>query len=184
MIRAAITFIALVLPAATTAEPQRVSEIWTDPRPRPRGEELLRSAMIVGHNEARRQYGVAPLVWDEALARDAATYARQMARSGRFEHDEQRGRNPPQGENLWVGTRTAYSYEKMIGYLVDERRFYRPGQFPDVSRTGDWTDVAHYTQIIWPTTERFGCATASNDADDYLVCRYLPAGNVYGTVLR
>ena len=48
---------------------------WTDPRPQPRGEALLRSAMIAGHNQARRRYGVAPLAWDEALARDAAVYA-------------------------------------------------------------------------------------------------------------
>jgi Cysteine-rich secretory protein family len=83
-----------------------------------------------------------------------------------------------------MGTRDAYSYSDMIGLLVDERRFYRPGRFPAVSRTGDWSQVAHYTQIIWPASRRVGCATASNRANDYLVCRYLPAGNVVGTVLR
>jgi hypothetical protein len=140
--------------------------------------------MIAAHNDARRQYGVGPLTWDDALARDAAIYAQYLARTGRFEHDPQRGRRAPQGENLFMGTRNAYSYGDMIGLLIDERRYFRPGRFPAVSRTGDWSRVAHYTQIVWPTSQRVGCATASNRANDYLVCRYLPAGNVVGTVLR
>lgn len=166
------------------AAQERVIEMWTDKRPQPRGEALLRTAMMAGHNEARRQYGVAPLAWDEGLAGDARAYAEILARAYRFEHDPQRGRNPKQGENLWMGTRTAYSYAEMIGQLVGERRHYRPGRFPEVSRTGDWSQVGHYTQIIWPTSQRVGCATASNRTRDYLVCRYWPAGNVVGTMLR
>lgn len=157
--------------------------MW-DRQPKPRDETMMRSAMIAGHNQARARYGAAPLVWDEALARDAQTYATVLARSGRFEHDPQQSHRPRQGENLWMGTRTAYSYAQMIGHLVGERRFYQPGRFPNVSRTGDWSHVGHYTQIIWPTSQRVGCATASNRSHDYLVCRYLPAGNVYGTLLR
>lgn len=173
-----------MIPAASAAAPQRVVERWTDFRPQPRGEELLRGTMIAAHNQARRQYGVGPLVWDEALARDARAYAQWLARTNRFEHDPQRGRNPKQGENLWMGTRSAYSYADMIGHLVDEWRYFRPGRFPAVSRTGDWSQVAHYTQIVWPTSQRVGCATASNRANDYLVCRYWPAGNIVGTVMR
>ena len=140
--------------------------------------------MISAHNEARRQYGVGPLVWDDALARDAQVYARTLVRSGQFKHDPQIGRRPHQGENLWVGTRTAYSYAEMIGLLIGERRYFRPGRFPMVSSTGDWSQVAHYTQVVWPTTQRVGCATASNRANDYLVCRYLPAGNVVGVLMH
>lgn len=140
--------------------------------------------MMSGHNEARRRYGVAPLVWDEALSRDAAVYAQRLARTNRFEHDRQAGRSLRQGENLFMGTRTAYSYGDMIRLLVEEGRYYRPGRFPNVSTTGDVSHVGHYTQIIWPTSQRVGCATASNRANDYLVCRYLPAGNVVGTYLR
>lgn len=164
--------------------PQQGVLPWSDKRPQPRNPALLRSTMISAHNEARRLYGVAPLVWDDGLARDAGVYAQWLARTGRFEHDPQRGRRPPQGENLFMGTRSAYSYADMIGLLVDERRYFRPGRFPAVSRTGAWSQVAHYTQIIWPTSQRVGCATASNRSDDYLVCRYLPAGNVVGTTLR
>lgn len=181
---ALLTALALFLPVAAAATPQRLTHIWDDRRPKPRGEELMRSTMIAAHNRARAQYGVAPLAWDEGLARDARAYAQILARSGRFEHDRRLGPRLPQGENLWMGTRTAYSYAQMIGQLIDERRFYRPGRFPNVSRTGEWSHVAHYTQIIWPASQRVGCATAFNRNHDYLVCRYSPAGNIVGTVLR
>ncbi len=140
--------------------------------------------MLSGHNEARRLRGVPPLGWDPALARDARIYARHLARTSRFEHDRQSGRAARQGENLFMGTRGAYRYSEMIGLLVDERRHFRPGRFPDVSRTGQVTHVGHYTQIIWPASRRVGCALASNRSNDYLVCRYFPAGNVAGTYLR
>jgi hypothetical protein len=40
--------------------------------------------------------------------------------------------------------------------------------------------VAHYVQIVWRGTRAVGCAMASGASDDYLVCRYSPAGNVVG----
>jgi hypothetical protein len=184
MMRASLTALGLLLPALALATPQSATIPWTDPRPQPRNPRLLQATMISAHNQARRQYGSGPLVWDETLARDAAIYAQKLARSGRFEHDPQVGRRPKQGENLWVGTRSAYSYAEMIGLLIDERRYFRPGRFPAVSRTGDWSQVAHYTQIVWPATRQVGCATASNRSSDYLVCRYLPAGNVVGVTMR
>lgn len=184
MMRGALTALVLLLPAVVAAKPQHVTERWTDPRPQPRGQALLRSTMMSAHNQARRQYGVGPLVWDETLARDARAYAQTLARTNRFEHDPQRGRQVKQGENLWTGTRSAYSYAEMIGHLIGERRHFRPGRFPAVSRTGDWSHVGHYTQIVWPTSQWVGCATATNRANDYLVCRYWPAGNIVGTMLR
>lgn len=182
--RRALTALALAIPAAALAVPQTGVLPWTDKSPNARNPLVLRSTMIAAHTQARRQYGVPPLVWDDRLASDAAVYAARLARTNRFEHDPQQGQAPKQGENLWMGTRGAYSYGEMIGLLVDERRYYRPGRFPNVSKTGQWSHVAHYTQIIWPTSQRVGCATASNRSNDYLVCRYLPAGNIVGTMLR
>jgi hypothetical protein len=72
----------------------------------------------------------------------------------------------------------------MVGGWASERKVYQPGVFPIVSRTGKWEDVGHYTQIIWPTTQRVGCALATNARSDYLVCRYWPAGNVNGVPMQ
>lgn len=161
-------------------EPTTVVEERISMAPEPRGESRLQSAMMRAHNAARAKVGAPDLVWNAELAKDAAVYAASLARTGNFAHDPQTGRSPRQGENLWMGTRDAYSYGEMIGAWVDEDRYFKRGLFPDSSTTGTWGDVAHYTQIIWPTSLRVGCAVASNDRSDYLVCRYGPAGNIVG----
>lgn len=135
--------------------------------------------VLAAHNAARARAGVAPLVWDDALGSAAAAYARQMAMTGRFAHSD-RSRRRGTGENLWMGTRGAFSIEAMVGGWASERRWFRPGIFPNVSRTGNWEDVGHYSQMIWPTTTRLGCALASTAHIDYLVCRYAGAGNIDG----
>ena len=43
--------------------------------------------------------------------------------------------------------------------------------------------MAHYTQIVWPTTTEVGCALASSATTDYFVCRYAPTGNKDGVYL-
>jgi hypothetical protein len=162
--------------------PERVVEPRTSDAPAPRGESLLRQAMLAGHNAARRELGLEPLSWNDALAADARAYAETLARSGRFEHSPQPRGNPIQGENLWTGTRGAYGYREMIGHWVDERRFYLPRPVPEASSSGRFGDVGHYTQIVWRATREVGCAEASSRSDDYVVCRYLPAGNIAGQV--
>jgi hypothetical protein len=135
--------------------------------------------ILVAHNAVRAQARVAPLVWDNALGSAAAAYAQQMAMTGRFAHSNRALRRGT-GENLWMGTRGAFSVEAMVGGWASERRWFRPGLFPNVSRTGNWMDVGHYSQMIWPTTTRVGCALASTPRIDYLVCRYAGAGNIDG----
>ncbi|HEV2818018.1 MAG TPA: CAP domain-containing protein [Allosphingosinicella sp.] len=167
-------------PQPAESPPERVIERRLSDTPAPRGAALLERAMLSGHNEARAALGLAPLRWNAALAADARRYADELARTGRFAHSPQPRGDPPQGENLWTGTRGAYSYPEMIGHWVAERRFYRPLPVPDSSVSGRFGDVGHYSQIVWRATQEVGCAEARNRRDDYLVCRYLPAGNIVG----
>ena len=135
--------------------------------------------VLAAHNAARAQAGVQPLAWDPALGDAAAAYATQLALTNSFHHSDRKARAGT-GENLWMGTHGAFSYSSMVGTWASERRYFVPGVFPAVSRSGNWEDVGHYTQMVWPTTTRVGCAVASNGANDFLVCRYASAGNVDG----
>jgi hypothetical protein len=137
---------------------------------------------LSAHNAARVQAGVSHIVWDNALGSSAAAYAQQLAISNRFQHSDRKARKGV-GENLWMGTRGVFSVERMVGDWVSERGLFVPGTFPAVTRTRNWADVGHYTQIIWPTTTRVGCAIASNARTDYLVCHYSPAGNIDGRTI-
>jgi uncharacterized protein YkwD len=137
------------------------------------------SRLLAAHNGERTRLGLQPLTWNASLATNAREWAESLARSGRFEHAPREARQG-QGENLFTGTAGAYSLEEMIGGFLAERRDFRAGLFPDVSHTGRWEDVGHYTQIIWPATRELGCAIATGHGRDTLVCRYSPAGNIVG----
>lgn len=173
----------MLTPMAAGAQVQSYRELWNG-QPAPRDEALMRATLMQAQNRARAAYGSAPLVWDNALVASARAYAGVLARENRFAHDPQGGVFIRQGENLWKGTRGAFDYATMVADWIDERKNFKPGRFPDVSGKEHWTMVSHFTQIVWPTTTRVGCAIDSNARDDYLVCRYLPAGNVFGVMMR
>jgi uncharacterized protein YkwD len=134
---------------------------------------------LAEQNAERVALGLEPLRWSLALRRDAAAWAEALAARGEFRHSPDvvaKG----QGENLWMGQRDTYAPWQMIDGFLAARRLFRPGVFPEVSATGQCSDVGHYTQIIWPETQAVGCASAVNRRYEVLVCRYWPAGNVIG----
>ena len=136
--------------------------------------------LLAAHNAARVKIGVPPLKWNATLAADARVWANELAATGRFEHSPDAPGEEPQGENLWAGTPRAFSPESMVGLWVAEKADYRAGVFPNNSRSGNVENVGHYTQLIWRDTRQVGCATAVGQREEFLVCRYSEAGNVYG----
>lgn len=140
----------------------------------------FKARLLAAHNQERSSMGVQPLVWDERLAADARAWADELAATGRFEHSPDEPGQEPQGENLWAGTPRAFSPEAMVGLWIAEKKDYRPGVFPNNSRSGDVERVGHYTQLVWRDTREVGCATAVGAEEEFLVCRYSGAGNVYG----
>jgi len=157
-----------LLMAATPALPQASADSEAEVR-----------EWLAAHNSAREDVGLMPLVWSERLAHDAALWARHLARKNLFEHASPAER-AGQGENLWRGPKGYWSAREKVGFFIAEKRHFRPGRFPEVSRTGHWPDVGHYTQVIWPATREVGCALAPAATEEVLVCRYWPAGNIRG----
>lgn len=178
---AAVSTLILIAAACSSSRPEwadgaPVHEVVRGPLP-VQSLDNLPSRLLAAHNKERAAVGAPPLVWDANLAAASAAYGPLLAARGELAH------SPPQmrvgqGENLWMGTRGAFSLEEMVGDWAGEKRIFRPGIFPNVSTSGNWSDVGHYTQIVWRGTARVGCAVHQSPQWDYLVCRYSPPGNV------
>ena len=136
--------------------------------------------LLAAHNKERAAVGAPPLQWDENLADHAASYGPTLASLRRLVHSPREGR-PGERENLAMAWHGTMSPEQFVDMWSQERQLLVPGSyvFPATSRTGRWQDVAHYTQMVWPTTTHVGCAIFAADWD-YLICRYSPPGNKDG----
>jgi uncharacterized protein YkwD len=174
-------FVTLLL-ALTVAAPGFGAGVeWRSRRvPAVRDGSLLQREMLDAHNRARRAVGLPPLSWSPTLAAAADDHAQALARAGRLFHAEQSAGGVRQGENLFAGTRGGYDYGEMVRYWIEERRHFRNRPSPRFSRTGRWQDAAHYAQIVWRDTTELGCALESGAAEDFLVCRYNPGGEIAG----
>lgn len=135
------------------------------------------SQVIAVHDSERAAVGARPLCWNTELAQHATEYAQQLARTGQLVHAPRDGRGAER-ENLSEGN-SWWTTGQMMNNWVREKRNFRPGIFPNVC-TGDWTECAHYTQMIWPTTTDVGCGEANGSGHRWLVCRYSPGGNKDG----
>lgn len=159
--------IAVIAASAAQAQPQLEGAT---------GDQAAR--LLAAHNRERALIGAPPLIWDADLAAHAAFYGPALASLRHLVHSPREGR-PGERENLAMAWHGTLSPEQLIDLWSREKHMLQPGLFPAVSRTGEWEDVAHYTQMVWPTTTRVGCAIFAADWD-YLICRYSPPGNIDG----
>ena len=150
-------------------------------------DEHSQTAILDMHNQERAAVGVPQVTWSNSLATDAQNWAQYLASLnlrpyrppdlGDIPPHSQFSTNGGQGENLAWGTpRGAYSAANLAQGWADERSNYVPGT--PVGNGGTYPNVyGHYTQMVWRSTTEIGCGMASDANQDYLVCRYLEAGN-------
>jgi uncharacterized protein YkwD len=135
------------------------------------------SEILEAHNAYRAEVGVPNLTWSSSLANSAKAWADYLVDANIIEHSQTNG----YGENIWAGTRSAYSLTDMVNYWGSEQRYFISNQpFPNLSTTGNWVDVGHYTQIVWRNTTEVGCGLSRSNNMDVFVCQYTPSGNFSG----
>lgn len=170
---------ALVLAAVTAHAPRQIAPARPTPsvaRTRTvQTDDIMKETLVRLHNQERTRVGTAPVEWDETLAADAAGWAEHLAQIDVLRHADNSADNA-EGENLWLGTRGAWSVDEMVGGWSEEKVQLRRMR----SWEEDYHAVGHYTQMVWSTTRKIGCAIRSSRTNDVLVCRYWPAGNVLG----
>jgi len=98
-------------------------------------------------NQARARFGSLPLVWDWAMAAEAGDYAKTIARTGQLTHSSRESRRMIR-ENILRVPR-GWSAQQMIGRWTGEARNFVPGVYPNVSRTGNWADVAWFAAVAF-----------------------------------
>ena len=174
---------ARTIPTVTTQPPALIDGRTTAPRniSSIQPSDLRMIDVYRLHNEARAEVGSLPLVWDPTLAAQAQSYGPELAQFERPVHSSRVGRETS-GENL-LQSLPGTSPTAMMGVWTGERRYFVNGKFPDVSTTGNWADVGHYTQLVWPTTTNLGCAIHTGGRFDWLICRYSPPGNRDGKMV-
>ena len=133
--------------------------------------------ILAAHNKYRAAVGVPALQWSDSLAAGAQQYANYLASTKQFKHSG----TPGVGENLAQGgPPNAFTVTKLVDMWGNEKQYFVKGIFPNVSRTGNWESVGHYTQVIWRNTTQVGCGVATGNGNIVMVGRYSPPGNVSG----
>ncbi|KAF8609796.1 PR-1-like protein [Ceratobasidium sp. AG-I] len=127
----------------------------------------LQQEYIDAHNNERAKHGAKALIWDDSLSASALAWANQC----KFEHSQS-------GQNLAAGT-GGPTPATAVGWWNAESKDYNPSS----------PQYSHWTQVVWKSTTKFGCARKECPAGtifdasyvaNYFVCHYSPAGNVIG----
>ncbi|KAL5973969.1 Cuticle-degrading protease [Asimina triloba] len=133
----------------------------------------LANQFLAPQNAARAVLGMAPLAWDERVARYAAWYANQRRRDCALKHS-----NGPYGENIFWGSGDGWTPGQAVAAWLSERKWYLHAG----NRCISGQECGHYTQIVWSRSRRVGCAkvTCSGGGGDFMTCNYDPPGNYIG----
>ncbi|CAL8990728.1 PREDICTED: pathogenesis-related protein PR-1-like [Prunus mume] len=128
---------------------------------------------LVPQNVARSATKMKPLVWDAKLARYAQWYANQRRYDCALRHS-----NGPYGENIFWGSGTGWTPAQAVTAWASESRWYN--YWSNSCARGQ--ECGHYTQIVWRSTRRVGCArvTCLGGRGVFMVCNYDPPGNYIG----
>ena len=134
--------------------------------------------LLDAQNTYRVELGEPALAWSDKLAASAQSWAEHLANEV---HAMKHSGAIATGENIAMSWPPGHaSLTRMVEMWGDEKWYFVDAVFPDVSWTGNWETVAHYSQLVWRKTTDVGCGFATGGGQDYLVCQYNPAGNFIG----
>ncbi|PIN16206.1 Defense-related protein containing SCP domain [Handroanthus impetiginosus] len=126
---------------------------------------------VDAHNAARAQVGVGPIAWDETVAAFAQSYVNSRLGDCNLVHSQ----NKQYGENLVSGVGD-FTGQAAVNLWVAEK-----GNYDYNSNSCVGGECLHYTQVVWSTSVRLGCARAQcNNGWWFISCNYAPPGNIAG----
>ncbi|CAN8326610.1 unnamed protein product [Cochlearia groenlandica] len=128
---------------------------------------------VAPQNAVRASLRLKPLKWDAKLARYAQWWANQRRNDCDLIHS-----NGPYGENLFWGSGNRWSPVQAANGWLSEARSYNY-----YSNSCNGPMCGHYTQIVWKSTQKIGCAhvICNGGRGVLLACNYYPPGNFLGS---
>nr|VZI25343.1 unnamed protein product [Spirometra erinaceieuropaei] len=129
---------------------------------------------LEAHNALRNLHGCSPLTYDAELAKQAQSYAEQLARMNRLVHSNSTDR----GENLATAsgmpTANLSAADASLMWYKEILEYDFRGQ--------DQIACGHFSQLVWKDTKvaGFGVAKTANGQSVYVVGQYKPPGNFMG----
>ena len=120
------------------------------------------------HNEKRALHKVPPLKWSN----QAAEKAKQWADRCVFAHSN----NKNYGENLASGHQ---NWDEVMRDWYDKEIVHYNYNYPGFSM-----QTGHFTQIVWKSTKKVGCAMSPCGGRPLYVCKYWPPGNRSGRFIN
>jgi len=145
------------------------------------------SEMIAAHNQWRSTVGVPPLTYSAELAASSQRWANHLKAENqcRMQHSKP---DSKYGENLYWASALRWSDGKREVQQVNPQKVV--DSWGSEVKDYDYTHnsctpgkmCGHYTQVVWKSTSRVGCAFAvcESSSDQVWVCQYETPGNWVG----
>lgn len=128
------------------------------------------------HNLVRLAHWELPLAWDPRLQSYAQWWAQQRRSDCALQHSFPEG-GFTLGENIFWGSGPGWGPGDAVRAWADEERWYSYARNEcEAGRV-----CGHYTQLVWRSTRRVGCARVICESGDvFITCNYDPVGNYVG----
>ncbi len=146
--------------------------LFINPSPKGPGHNLTPEdikLVVDTHNEWRKQVKVPPLEWSDELAEVATKWGKELEKKCDWKHSGWQ-----YGENLFKGTEGYYNAKDVVDSWGSEIEYY------NYENNSCSNVCGHYTQMVWKTTTKVGCAKMTCDGWDVWICEYDPPGNYVG----
>ncbi|KAI3427612.1 SCP domain-containing protein, partial [Psidium guajava] len=127
---------------------------------------------ISSHNAVRAKHNLPPLKWSTSLEDYAKWYASRRRGDCTLIHS-----TSDYGENIFWGQGRRWTPKEAVTAWAAEEAYYNYNS--NTCMAG--RDCSHYTQLVWRTTQKVGCAQiVCKTGDTFITCEYSPHGNVIG----
>uniref|UniRef100_A0A182XZ48 Uncharacterized protein n=1 Tax=Anopheles stephensi TaxID=30069 RepID=A0A182XZ48_ANOST len=126
------------------------------------------------HNELRAKHSANPLQLNKELCEFAQQWANKLAAENKLQH---RSTNE-YGENLYAcfGRANLEGHDAVDSWYGEIKNY----TFGAADPGNNFSNVGHFTQVVWKGSQRLGVGTAAKGTSVFVVCNYDPPGNVYG----